>query len=72
LDPKNQIMTVGQLRKALETCDESLPVCVSAGLGHKPGVKATYLEQQQLMPPGYVNPDLQKSEPSVPVVVLYT
>ena len=76
-DPtKSQItsraITVGQLKKALEAYDESLPVCVSLGIGHKPPVNTTFLEYQQLMPQGYSNPDPQKSEPSIPVVVLYT
>jgi hypothetical protein len=65
-------MTVGQLKKALEAYDESLPVCVSMGIGYKPPVKTTFLEQQKLIPQGYVNLDPQKSELSTPVVALYT
>lgn len=68
----SRAITVGQLKKALEAYDESLPVCVSLGIGHKPQVNTTFLEHQQLMPQGYSNPDPQKSEPSIPVMVLYT
>jgi hypothetical protein len=68
----SRAITVGQLKKALEAYDESLPVCVSLRIGHKPPVNTTFLEYQQLMPQGYSNPDSQKSEPSIPVVVLYT